>query len=758
MRSRVGGGIELMRARFGRSIAQIVVFTLWLFVSLLHFWTGFGFGLPDGIWIFNAMVLLVWGSGYLIDRILSFFPIHFSPHFESLTKSRTIENTTGIPCWLSDFLQRMALGMLCVTFSIVCARLCGLGLPGLFAIHISLLWLGVVGLLVQEMLSKPASGEVEPDSAIVTVSRCDPLGRALQTAVGLILLAATLISVWGLVRVGSFVEEDALVHLAHVRDLLDMRVLDVNDPLYGGESVDSRYQGSLYHPFLALTTLFSGAPYTHVWHLLSAIFLPLSVCVLWGLGTVLFRSNLVGLCSALVFVTVHALVGRMAPFRGDLLDLAYPGGVALYFLTPLLWYLLWNWRNEGARLQLVLLLGIAGLLAGTHIFYALLFAGGAAVALPLLAVLPGAGDRPQRIRTMMALAAVLLPLALVVSLRWNTLQEVSNPFFVQGKSLNPLLINPPQPFVESFRSGEEITADTTWRLEWQLLFEHQGIRLFECRLPRLTFALCFPLLFLFWRKKAAAALLLAVLMFLPYAINLFPPVLHFLQDKISIYKVIRLGQMAPHALIAGWALERLMVGVAFVVSRILPAGSAEKPLHQSFASVLLVTGVCAYIGLDALAANPLLEADRRIREAAAAPMYQQAPYRVRDSARIGLISFFAARSEPSANILCHSYDSLLLAAYTGYNVVVVPSFHAAPGAADAQERETLTGQLVRGEMTQAQLAEMIEKYRIDRIVFHEEGRSQNWLRSEGHALLDDCPLLFSDDAPQGYKLWRTERR
>lgn len=702
---------------------------------------GARFGLPDEFWIGAVTGGLVVLPGYLVERLLRRVRLLTPPTDEQ----------SSLPHWPDVFLTWLSLGLIVFAGSAGVTRLLGGGLSDLIGLHTAVTALLAAAAIVVPVSAMGTServrwllsgGEERKPSTALELSWCTRWAA-------LVLIAATLLTAWGLLRVGSFTSEDALVHLAHVRDLLDADEMDVADPIYGGDVQDIRYSGSLFHPYLAMTARLSAVPYTMLWHSLAAMVLPLAVLAMWAFGTVLLRGNLAGILSALVFVAIHGIAGRVSHVDADLMFLAYPGGMALYFLTPLAWYHLWRWRTEGGWLRLILIAGLVWVLGGTHLFYALFFAGGAAIVLLLLVIWPHPDASLERFRSGIAIAAVLVPLVLVVAGRLHGLGDVTNPFFVESKERHP----PSHHDVFVWEHATPADASSLWRLEWPLLLERQGIRLFPSKAPRASLWLCIPLLFLA-RRRSPAAIYMLTLTLTPILLNLSPSLLVFLQEKMSIHKVIRLGQMMPHAYVLGWALDCIAVGAAWVAMSLYKDSRIPGWASRVSASAFLAVMAVGYIGLDAVARHPLGLAVSHVEEANAYPSYAEHPCRIRTEGRDTFLGFFESAPYRPRSVLSHSEESLLLAAYTGQNVAGIARFHASPAAADAVDREKLAGQVLDGTLPLSELLVWLERYEVDLLTFYADERERAWIRPEGTELLDQAPFLERTDGPPGYATWR----
>lgn len=729
-------GDRLAKSRL--QVSDIGPLAVLLFLAILsgHARWGMGFGVPDSLWVLLAAVGVAYLPGVLLHRLL-----RTVPGFRDCGR-----NSNGVPHWIGCALTQLSLGLILFAISVGLVRRYGGGVAATAQFQITLTaFLVPAALFVGRRWNSPVSTRLSGWSALgfdrtEAVSDFEPAQRRIVRLLALLLIGLTLLAAWELARLGSYEHEDAWVHLAHVRDLLDDDCLDVADPLLGGDRIDVRYWGSLYHPFLATLARLAGVGHAEVWDSMSALLLPLAVLAIWAFGAVLFQSNLMGICSALLFLGVHGLV-RPVDNYDDLRFLAYPGGVSLYLLTPLLWFQLWRWRIRGETIYLAILLGLTWVLLRTHLFYGLLFSGSVFLVMPILTLWAPKGESRTRVRSAVALLVVLVPLSLIVAARWDAVHDVNNPFFVEALQKMP----PEHTLV--------VSDETTWRLSWEALFGYQGIRVFPSRLPRATVLLCIPLLWLVRRRHAGAVYLVTLSLF-PILLNLCPPLLDFVNARISIHKLIRMGQLMPHAFVLGWGMERLLAGCTWFSMRLHPEALEERWPSRTGSTALFAFLTVAYIGLDAVEKRPMLCARDRWQAAVSEPRFDERPYGRRSVRQVGFIRFFAERPGERERVLSHGAESLLLAAYTGCDVVLVPTYHGSPAVGDLGERERDVHRIVRGTMEPDALRDWLTRYEVTSVTFR-LSRKESSLTPEGMRLLDSCSVLIrEDDAPDGYALWR----
>ncbi|MHB8643741.1 MAG: hypothetical protein ACYDA3_12750 [Gaiellaceae bacterium] len=224
----------------------------------------------------------------------------------------------------------------------------------------------------------------------------------------IVLLAGVLFGLL-LWHVAGIVHGDALQHLARVRKLDDFGSLSLRavDEFRDG-GLHPGYAFPLWHGFLALVAKLGGVdPANAVLHEPSAI-APIAFLVIFESGVAIFRSAWLGGAVLLASLSLYAL----APGGGgSFATLELPGTVARQLLVPALIATFFWFLREPSRRRWATLVVLSLDLTFVHVTYALF------VAIPLVAfvIVRAVAAREDARRSVLALAGVGLPAALVVA-------------------------------------------------------------------------------------------------------------------------------------------------------------------------------------------------------------------------------------------------------------------------------------------------------------------------------------------------------
>ena len=209
---------------------------------------------------------------------------------------------------------------------------------------------------------------------------------------------------------------DTLEHLARARKLAEFDSLQslASVDQYRGVGLDPGYAFPLWHAVLAVIARVSRADVADVVQYLPSVLSAMSFLLLYGAGSLLFRSWVGGA------VMVIAEVGRLgfAFAAGDKMTLtgwfAYlsrPGQAAILLLAPALLALVFAFTRSASRALLLSIATVAFAIAVIHPSYAIF------IAIPLVGFLAARfwlspGEKDVRKRLALALAAILVPSAL----------------------------------------------------------------------------------------------------------------------------------------------------------------------------------------------------------------------------------------------------------------------------------------------------------------------------------------------------------